>query len=528
MNVLTPDQALDLVTDQGFIIEREEVKYQDSQILTLQYVLYDPTVLAILLYGGVRGGKSFTVCKAAVNTLELFPGANVLLARDTRVNLEATTLMTLWGEDFHGKPILPYGIYSEKQHNQTKGFINWARNGYLSMMGLDSKQNIERVKSSQWSLVCLEEVTGIAFKIVKFIIETRMTHPVGPRKVLLTTNTDRGEDEVYRFFFEEHTCDPKRHCEHCPHGRCQMRRVLVDTLKNRDNLPTSFVDRAEHLAMTDPRYHAIYMQGHFANVSGSIFPEYSERTHILDLPPGYEFPDDWPKVYAYDHGYGGGASCLLEARVAPDRTIIITNEMYEEPEDNPDVKSIAANIKDLGVNYVNYADPSIRNRNTYKNNGQDLTSVQALFRDHGVVMDLADNDVSGGIERWKTLLRPDPEHKCPVPGAHVEGLPNQPYFYIARVGGYLRAPNLSRQMKKYKNRETIRGESNPEKWDPEKIDDHAVDPGRYIVNGQPMPAKFMPPVPQQGTAGWAKKLQLRKVKSQDPDALVETDGFRMV
>ena len=528
MNVLAPTQAIDYLKAQGKSFEFEEVAYQDSQTLTLQYMLYDPTVLAVLLYGGVRGGKTFTMCKAAVSTLELWPGANVLLARDTRVNLEATTLMTLWGEDFHGKPLLPYGIYNEKQHNQTKGIIDWPRNGYLAMMGLDTKQNIERVKSSQWSMVGLEEVTGIAFKIVKFIIETRMTHPVGPRKVLLTTNTDRGEDEVYRYFFEEHTCNPSKPCANCPRGVCQMRRILVDTLKNRANLPAQFIERAENLAITDPRYHAIYMQGQFANVTGSIFPMFNERIHVLDLPYGYEFPEDWPKVYGYDHGYGGGASCLLEARIAPDRTIIITNELYIEPDTDPDVKRTSDQLKELQVTYVQYADPSIYNKNTYKNNGQDLTSVQALFRDHGVIMERADNDVSGGIERMRTLLLPDPDHKCPVPGSMIEGLPGQPYLYVARIGGYNRGPNLCRQMKKYKNRETLRGEQNPEKWDPEKIDDHAVDPCRYIVNGQPLPAKYEPRQAPQGSSGWAKKLQLRKVKSNDPDALVESDDFRVV
>lgn len=517
------------LTAQGYDVETEHVDYLETQQTALQYVLYDPTVLAVLLYGGVRGGKSFAGCKAAIQVLEHFPGANVLLARDTRVNLEATTLKTLWGTDKQGNPVLPYGIYDERDHNQTKGFINWPNSGYLSMMGLDSKQNIERVKSSEWSFVVLEEVTGIAWKIVKFIVETRMTHSIGPRKLLLTTNTDRGEDEVYKFFFNDHTCNPDKFCANCPDGRCQFRRILADTLANRKNLPPEYIKRTEHLAKTDPRYHAIYMKGQFANVSGSIFPEYNERIHILDVPAGWEAPAEWNIERGYDHGWGGAPCCELDALIVPDGTIIFADEIYTDPTNRPDVKVVSSLLHDRGITYIGHADPSIRNKNQYRSEGEDITSVQALFQDHGVMMELADNDVNGGIERIKTLLTPDPDHKCPVPGAAIEGLPNQPYIYILRVGGYLRCPNLNRQFKKYRNRENLRGEQNPKKWDPVPEDDHALDPARYIINGRPMPAKFRPPEPEQGTSSWAHKLQLKKKAIRDPSALNDSGGgFRMV
>ena len=512
---------------QGYTIEREVVEYLPSQERVLQYVLYDPTVLGILYYGGVRGGKSFTICKAAIHVLENFPTASCLLARDTRVNLEATTLKTLWGNDRFGHPVMPYGIYDERRHNQTKGYIDWPNGGYLAMMGLDTKQNVGRIKSTEWSFVGLEEVNGISWQIVKFVIETRMTHSIGPRKILMTTNTDHGEDEVYKFFFIDHTCDPGKFCKNCPRGVCRFRRVLADTLANRKNLPKEFIEGAQHLAATDPRYHEIYMQGKFANVSGSIFPEYDERIHILDVPHGWQPPEHWRKARGYDHGYGGGASCMEEALIADDGTKIFWEEMYLEGASRPDVKVISEKLIDRGITFIGHADPSIQIGNQYKNEGENITSVKALFEEHGVIMELADNDVSGGIERMKTLLTPDKDHKCPVPGANIEGLPNQPYIYLLRVGGVLRCPNLNRQLKKYRNRQSVRGAENPLKWDPVKEDDHALDPARYIINGQPLPEKFQPKEPMQGTSRWASKMQLKK-SGTDPDALREAGDLGML
>ena len=519
---------LDTLQAQGYEVEKETVEYLESQEQVLQYVLYDPTVLGILYYGGVRGGKTFTICKAAIHVLEHFHGAHALLARDTRVNLEATTLHTMWGNDRHGFPVLPYGIYDERDHNQTKGFINWNNGGYLAMMGLDTKQNIDRVKSSEWSFVGLEECNGIAWKIVKFIIETRMTHSIGPRKILLTTNTDHGEDEVYKFFFETHTCNPDKNCRNCPRGRCQFRRVHADTIANRKNLPEEFIERAEHLAKTDPRYHEIYMQGKFANVSGTIFTEFDERVHVIDLPHGYEWTDDWVPRRAYDHGWGGSPSCMLEAMIHPATgTCVFWDEYYTNPDDRKTVKLMSKDFHDMRVNFIHHADPSIQNKN--QDDGDDITSTKALYQRYGIMMELANNDVSGGIELMKNLLVPDPKHKCPVPGAAIEGLPNSPYIYIARVGGYTKCPNLLRQFKNYKNKQNVRGEENPNKWDPVKIDDHALDPARYIVNGMPLPQKFRKAEPKPHTSGWAAKLQFKKAGTQPDDSFKEDeDGFRMV
>lgn len=510
------------------------MEYLDTQQQVLQYILYDPEVLAVLYYGGVRGGKSLTVCKAALQVLEHFPGARALLARDTRVNLEATTLQTLWGTDRWGHPILPYGIYDERDHNQTKGFINWPNGGYLSMMGLDTKQNIGRVKSSEWSFVGLEEANTIAWLIVKFMIETRMTHAIGPRKILLTTNTDEGEGsgELHKFFFETHTCDPKKHCENCPRGRCQFRRVLAQTLANKANLPASFIERASHLAATDPRYHDIYMQGKFALVSGAIFPEYDERVHILDFPAGYQWIDngEWITRRAYDHGWGASPSCLLESKIhLPTGTVVFWDEYYTDPTMRRSVRLMAQDFghMDPPVNYVHHADPSIQNKN--QDDGDDITSVKAKFEQEGVHMELADNDVSGGIETMKSMLERDPLHRCPVPGVAIEGLPNQPHIYIARVGGYLRCPNLNRQFPKYKNKQNVKGEENPSKWDPVKLDDHALDPARYTINGAPLPQNLRKQEEKPHTSGWAVKLQLRKESAQTPDGFRDdTGGFRTV
>lgn len=514
--------VLDTLEAQGYDVEREVVEYLDSQERVIQYILYDPTVLGVLFYGGVGGGKTFTLCKASIHVLEHFPGSDVLLARDTRVNLESTTLHTMWGEDQHGHPVLPYGIYDERDHNQTKGFINWPNGGYLAMMGLDTKQNISRVKSTQWSFIGLEEVNGIAWKIVKFLIETRLRHSVGPRKILMTTNTDAGEDDVYRFFFEQHTCDPEKYCKNCPRGRCQFRRVLASTMANRSNLPADFVERTMHLAESDPRYHEVYMEGKFANVAGTIFPMFEERIHILDFPEGYEWNDDWHSRRGYDHGWGSSPSCLLEARTGPDGTCVFWDEYYTNPDDRKTVKMMSADYHTMRVNFVHAADPSIANKN--QDDGDDITSVKALYEREGITMEMANNDVSGGIELIRNLLMPDRDHKCSIPGVSLEGLPNQPYIYIARVGGIIRCPNLLRQFKNYKNQQNIRGEENPNKWNPVKLDDHAIDPARYIVNGMSLPAKFRKPDPKKGTAGWAAKMQIKKHVAGSDGGLQESSG----
>lgn len=470
-------------------------------------MLYDDSIRAILYYGGVRSGKSFTACKLAQLVSQKFPRSKTLIGRDTRVNLKATTLQTFFGVDGKGNNVIMPGLYHPRDYNKSEGTLLWQNGSQTCFWGLDDLASIERVKSTEWSFVILEEATGINMDIIIFLLETRLSHPVPPHKMLLTTNTDRGEDELYDLFFNKHTCDPKKYCKNCAGGLCTFRRVYSATLDNEDNLPDKYVRGIKQLAESDPRYHKVYVMGEWQGATGLIYPEYDPQVHIIDLPADYEFPPGTDTVRGYDHGFGSGASCMEEVKVLHDGTHVYWKEYYEV---GKTVKTMAQEIQDIyGVKYIDFADPAINQRT--QTQGQELCSTKDLFEEYGIDMHDANNNIDGGIEIVKSMLEVDPTHEHPF----MPGVTGCPYILLARVDGVLQCPNVDRQMRKYRQKEQVRSGSIRSKWNPQGGDDHALDVVRYISNGRPPIPSELEKEPERGTSTWVLKTMLEKQRKRE-------------
>jgi PBSX family phage terminase large subunit len=481
----------------------EQIEYTQHQNDALWYAVEDPEALAILLYGGVRGGKSFTVCKAAQLISQKYPGSKALIGRDTRVNLKATTQSDFFDVDAKGNPTVMPDLYDPKGWNETSGILKWKNNSATMFWGLDDRMSIKRIKSTQWSFCALEEATGISIEIIKFLLRTRLSHPIGPRKMILTTNTDEGEEDIYKLFFKDHHCRRGEFCANCQ-GNCRYRRVYSSTLDNEKNLPPDYVSEIKKLAASDPTYYAVYVLGQFKSLGGLIYPGYDERMHVLDIPPGFEFAD-YEVVYGYDHGWQGAPACLLEGYVLSDGTIIFMNEYYHI---GKTVKEMADDWKARGITRVQFCDPQVMKNTQYSKNNdgsQKICSIADLFEEEGVYMEAADNNVDGGIEKVRNMLLPDKDRRNPV-----NGIPNAPQWYIARVSGDMRCPNLHAQMLSYKSKPDAKGDFDPTGYNPIKKNDHAVDPMRYIVNGRPPKPMSEDDEPKQGTAAWARQKAMEK------------------
>lgn len=448
----------------------ENVIYNPSQEEALSYMIWDDELLATYMYGGVRGGKSFLACKVAQAIAQIYPGSEGLLCRDTRVNMKQTTQKTFFDVDANGEAVTCRDFYSMKNWNETMGELTWHNGSRTCFWGLDTTEHIDRVKSTQWSYIIVEEANGVRFDIIEFLLYTRLSHPLGPGKMLLISNTDKGEDHLYRLFFNVHTCSHEKICTMCM-GPCQFRRVHVSTLDNEKNLPDKYIKNIKKMAETRQDYARIYVHGEHVVVEGLIYPMYDERYNVIDIPIGYEWNETVETVYGYDHGFSGSPSCLLTAKVLPDGSIVFWDEYYAQ---GKTVGQMSQDFLGMGIKKVHCADPSIRNKNQDRDGK--ITSIQDLYNDHGVTMELADNDVDGRIEKMRDMISRDPEHVCSIPGIPQEGIKDMPRLYIARVGGKIRCPNLHNQIMQRVNKKDSRGNVSGKKYNPADGLDHALDP----------------------------------------------------
>lgn len=485
----------------------DKTKYNEMQTLMLQYMLYDDSIRAIYSHGGVRSGKSLCVCKIAAALAYAFPGSKVLIARDTRVNLKNTTLSTFFGLDRYGNPVILPQLYKLENYNKTEGILTWNNGSVTCFWGLDAPEDIEKVKSTEWSAIIVEEAPGVDIEVITFLLETRLSHSVGPHKMLLTSNTDGGHSDIYRLFYDEHNRreDGKKKCETCD-DHCSFRAIASTTLVNKDNLDDKYLKNLMNLKRTNPRYFDVYVMGKFQEFTQRIFPEFDPQKHVVDIPPGWKPPENSAVVYGYDHGYGGAPCCLLEAIILPDGTYLFWDEWYPQGQV---VSQMAGYMKEKEILFVHAADPSIRNKTQYKDSGEgsgELQSVQDLYQAYGVSMELANNDVNGGIEKMKSLLVDDPDHPNPI----NPEFDHSPHILIARRDGKLSCPNLVRQFQKYRNQVSARGMVSQTKWVPVKEDDHAIDPARYIINSPLGPAAGFRPGPAVGTIAFMKQVMREK------------------
>lgn len=500
----------------------ESVEYLPSQRKVMGFTVHKDELLAIYMYGGVRGGKSFIACKVAQCVAAQFPGAEILICRDTRVNMKQTTQQTFFGIDANGEPVTCRDFYDlGKGWNETMGELRFHNGSRICFWGLDTTEHIDRVKSTQWSLIIVEEANGVRFDIIEFLLYTRLSHPIGPGKMLLISNTDKGEDNLYRMFFREHNCTLDRECAMCG-GKCQFRRVHVSTLDNEKNLPEKYMKNIKKMAENRKEYARIYVHGEHVVVEGLIYPMYDERYNVLDFPIGYEFPDYVETVHGYDHGFSGSPSCLLTAKVWPDGTIVFWDEYYEK---GKTVRAMSEDFKASNVRQVQCADPSIRNKN--QDDSGRLTSIQQLYLENGIIMGLADNDVDGRIERMRDLLERDPEHICPIIGLPIEGIKNVPKLFIARQGAKLKCPNLHSQIMQRVNKKDSKGRVAGKKYSPEEGNDHALDPAEYIVNARYKGRLQPAPEPAQGTSAWAHRKAVEKMLRTRADSGLQPISERM-
>lgn len=506
-----------VVKEEAPKIIREEIEYNETQELMLKWSIAYPNIRCIYCHGGVRSGKSLGLCKIAQIISQKFPMSKTLIARDTRVNLKNTTLKTFFGYDFFGRPVVMPQLYRERDYNKTEGYLKWLNGSETYFWGMENPDDISRVKSTEWSAILIEEADALDVAVIQFLLETRLSHPQGPHKMMLTSNTDTGHSDLYRLFYETHDLakNPGEICDHCG-IECEFRTIPSTTLGNEQNLPDNYVRRIKRMEFSDPRMYKVYVMGEFMEFTKKIFPEFDQNTHIVDIPASWVPPPGSHTVYGYDHGYGGAPSCLVECLLLPDGTFLFWDEMWlwdESKNQSYTVMEMQQMFKDRDIQYIDAADPSIRNKTQYRENGEgagELCSVQDLYTTYQISMELANNDVSGGIEKMKSLLIDDAEHQHPV----YPEIDHCPHLLIARRGGQNKCPNLTRQFLKYRNKTNARGEVNATKWDPVKKDDHAIDPARYIINS-PLSASYIrDPLPEEGTVAWVKHHMKEKIRKE--------------
>ena len=244
----------------------------------------------VVLRGGARSSKSYSVCcQLVTDRFFSFPGIQILVLRKTLPALKISTYKQI--KDYMEK----MGLFRYVRENRQS--LDWYYGKSLIHFG--SLDDPEKIKSSEWNIILLEEATEFTYQDY-IICKTRLSSPKFKNllnQIFLLFNP---EDE--NCWIKKELIDKDDDCIE-----------LVSSYKDNPFLTESYVKILEGLQRTDQNHWRIYGLGEWGVLDALIFSNWKKISETA-VPPGGE------SFYALDFGFNN-PSALVKIR-------LISNEAY--------------------------------------------------------------------------------------------------------------------------------------------------------------------------------------------------------
>jgi PBSX family phage terminase large subunit len=442
----------------------------------------DPAAPQFLAYyGGFGSGKSVVLC-ASIISQAVIHGGEYLISRHFMPELRRTTMKTFI-EMLPKELIIDIRVADAEVHMKSaKG------KAIIYFIGLDEPGKIDSMNLSGFAIDEASQTTEEAF----LKLQGRLRNPKGLRKGLLVGNP-KGRDHVYRYFVSKAAVKPE--------ARQKYKMIVAPSTENR-HLPEGYIEGM--LSTYSKERIQRDVMGSFDSFEGMIYSDFDRSIHVVEP---FEIPKGWTRVIGADHGFTNPAAALFGA-VDNDGNLIIYDEFYEREWLIEDIcrKGIAPRAgtdKFAGM----YIDPSTKAKRNQA--GGRVYSDYSTYLEHlpsNIPLMIANNEVSTGIDRVKSFLRPNPRTKKP------------------RLLIFSTCVNTLEEIGEYRWAELTANQegSKNQKEEPRKYNDHAMDALRYLVMSRPDPnAETKVPEYKKGFPSPAKQIQaeldeLRNPKPKDP------------
>ena len=418
----------------------------------------------LLAAGSFGTGKTKWLCIQMVWDAHRFPGNVILTGRKKLSWFKASTLNDLL--EAIPKALL---LRHDKQNNDIYiRTTNPDRPSIIRYRQLDaSRDAVNEIKSMNLGLFAPDQIEELDVTVVDAALG-RLRNKGAARQLIGAANP-RGRNWVWKRWIDEQGGEDYAYVEarmwrkDVPPPKCQAD-VTFETSDN-PYLPWDYI---RSLLLTYPKnWLDRYVYCGWDDFEGLIYPMYKDKTHLVQP---FEIPDWWYRSIAYDYGHRNPAAIGWFA-MSPDGDLYLYDLWSES---GHWVESQAAILKakclrngtEIGDVMSWPADPSIDNE-------QREVTIRDEFEEEGIYWDLANNDVSGGINRVAQYLTPN---KDLTSRQYPNGKPKLFLFDIPEM-----AP-MKEELKNYvwDDLQAEGVKNAPEK--PKKINDHCVDMLRYEIN----------------------------------------------
>ncbi len=353
----------------------------------------EPQALFLLLdcreafYGGAAGGgKSDALLMAALQYADV-PGYAALLLRRTYAELEKADGLIPRAEEWLAR------TDARRQDGGRKWvFPSGAR---LEFGHCENESNKFAFQSAAYQFIGFDELTSFTESIYEYIgfsrSRRRVTGKVAkvPIRVRSASNPGNvGHGWVKARFVDEATRRPG---------------VVFIPAKVSDNPGLDAAEYVETMAALPDALRAQLLEGDWDAFQGMAYPEFSQRTHVVEPFP---IPEWWERFESMDHGVASPTAWLAWAADG-DGNLVVFAEHYRE---NALVSEHARIVSELRKRWHPprvvppvWADPSTGARSGAERWGRPA-SVKTEYAEHGIILSGANNDRAAGYARLLELI----------------------------------------------------------------------------------------------------------------------------
>jgi hypothetical protein len=407
--------------------------------------------------GGFGNGKTSAGCAEAFALALEYPGCHGLICRQTRPELEATTMETFWqgggGNPASDWPGVPDAAV--RSHNKSKHRIELINGSIIHYWPLDDPKKLTNLNLGWFLIDQAEEVTEEMF----LMLCGRLRQLNSPRKGLCLFNPN-GHDWIWKRLIQLELPDHSL--------------VHAKTSDN-PNLPPDYIDQFKNYPDS---WKKRFFEGSFDVFTGQIWPEYDPDVHELTPLP---LEDWWEFAEGIDHGRRNPTAVLWAAFFSRfgHNYCFVVEEHYEAGKIvSHHAKRILQVRRQLGISpqwTVIDASASQKDPNTER-------SVIDEYWDQGVGVIPSDRHKIARIARVAEWLALKPDVPHPITGElRQDGWPN---LYI-----YKNCANLKEHVPAYKWKPKPPTQEADALEEPLKKDDHDVDALGYILMMRPAPGE---------------------------------------
>lgn len=333
--------------------------------------------------GGVGSGKTMIGCITLLHMAVLKRG-DYLIGRQFMPELRSTTYKT-----FHD--ICPPELIVEKRVADAETIIRTVDGGTSTILfrGLEEPDKLRSLNLNAFYIDEAAQVSEAAFMLLQGRL--RGAHF---RKGIITQNPG-GHDWAWRWFVKQDmiTSDTVKR---------QFLNIRAPSTEN-IHLPDGYVDTM--LASWSKERIEREIMGSDDTFEGMVYTEFDRSLHVVKP---FRIPDDWTRRVGVDHGFRNPSAWVYGA-MDGDGNMYIYREYYEKEKLIQDI--CKENIKLIGGEKIEQVriDPSVKA--TRGATGKSDYDIYLENLPNGFPLLMAQNDVTAGIDRVKSYLKPDKNGK---------------------------------------------------------------------------------------------------------------------